>query len=404
MKLKNIFWLDSSEPEAILWRSTLMFVALDVFFTGLVGAYAYAHAGVLAVLLFIMAQQACSMLGQILAQNMMYNYYLSPLKIQRVGVYGLAFTLLLTGIMPAPVLYLLIVLCLCGGFSRGITYGARLWMESQLAHAGRRQHYLSMVEGSAIVFKLAAPMLSLLVLSFTTQFEIIFLLAGTIFCMLLAITRPQCDVFTPPGDHQLLALWKQKEYWQTAPYFLVEGAGHALRTALFVSGAMSVVGSLKAYAMVELCAGLVAAAWLFSQTGIALTGPSLKKLRKFLTLLALAWLALLGAMWNPILFPAFIVLFTLSLPLVNAQKSGVTLIGMLNANGGVESNLMARSILLTIARVMTLGTFIIAYLLGTSQQTLLVAMGLTAILLLPIEYWTAQRLHRPAPVLITLPP
>ena len=403
MALKNVSWLRSPEPEAVLWRSTLMFVALDVFFTGLVGAYAYSHAGVLAVLLFIMVQQTCSMLGQVLSQSAMHRYSLAPLRAQRVGVYGLALTLLAAGLAPIPVPYLLIILCFCGGFARGMTYGARLWMEAQLVHAGRRQHYLSMVEGSAIVFKLAAPSLSLLVLSFTPRFETIFLLAGTAFCMLLAATPAKRGIFNSPEDYQLLALWRQKEYWRTAPYFLVDGAGHALRTALFVSGAMSVVGSLKDYAMVEICAGILAATWLFSQSRVALTGPSMKKLRKFLALLALAWACLLGAMWQPLLFPVFVVVYTLSLPLVNAQKSGVTLGGMVKADGGVESNLMARSILLTISRIATLGAFIAAYLMGSSAKALLIAMAVTAILLLPIEYWTARRLHRPASVLTTLP-
>ena len=396
-------WLRSHEPEAVLWRSTLMFVALDVFFTGLVGAYAYTHAGVLAVLMFIMAQQAFSMVGQLVAQRAMHKHRLAPLRAQRMGVWGLALTLFITGIVPAPVQYLLVILCLAGGFARGLTYGARLWMEAQLSNAGRRQHYLSMVEASGIVFKIAAPSWSLLVLSFTPRFETIFLSAGAVFCLLLLATRASNGIFTSPVGYELTALWKQREYWRTAPYFVVEGAGHALRTSLFVSGAMSVVGSLKSYALVEMCASILAAGWLFSQSRAVLSGPSLSKMRKFLTLLALAWGCLLGALWQPLLFPAFVVLYTLSLPLVNAQKAGVTLGGIAQAHGGIESNLMARSILLTAARVSTMGIFVGAYFLGSSAHTLLIAMSLTAMLLLPVEYWTARQLYRPTPKVATLP-
>lgn len=403
MRVALLPWLRGQEPEAVLWRSTLMFVALDVFFTGLVGAYAFVHAGVLAVLVFIMVQQACSMLGQVVAQHAMHQKGVAPLSAQRMGVLGLALTLFTAGALPLPVPVLLVGLCLAGGFARGLTYGARLWMEAQLNDAGRRQHYLSMVEASSIVFKVAAPSWSLIVLSMTPRFETIFLSAGLVFCALLFMTRASHAIFDQPSGYQLRALWMEKDYWRTAPYFVVEGAGHALRTALFVSGAMSVVGSLKAYAMVEVCAALLAAGWLFSQSRAVLTGPSLSRLRKFLMLLALAWSCLLGAMWLPMLFPAFVVLYTLSLPLVNAQKAGVTLGSMVKATGGVESNLMARSILLTVARVSTLGVFVAAYLLGSSAHALLVAMSLTAILLLPLEYWTANRLYRHVPRTITLP-
>ena len=88
-------------------------------------------------------------------------------------------------------------------------------------------------------------------------------------------------------------------------------------------------------------------------------------------------------------------LYAVSLPLVNAQKAGVTLGGMIKAQGGVESNLMARSILLGVTRIFTLAIFVAAYLVGSSTNALLVAMALTAICLLPIEYWTSTKLHRP---------
>lgn len=402
LSLPSLPWLSSEQPEAVLWRSTLMFVALDVFF-GLVGAYAYTHTGVLGVLIFIMVQQAFAILGQVVSQHVMYHKDIKPMQAQRMGVWTLALTLVFAGLAPLPVPYLLLVLCVGGGFARGFTYGARLWMEAKIGHAGTRQQYLSMVEAAGTIFKVAAPAWCLLVLFFTPHFEFIFLSAGSLFVVLLLVTKAGDGGFSSPGPYHLRALWAQKAYWTTAPYFLLEGAGHALRTALFVSGAMSVVGSLKAYAMVEVCASLVAAVWLFSQSRVVLSGPSLSKLRKFMLLLAAAWVCLLGAMWQPWIFPGFVVLYALTLPLVNAQKAGVTLGGMVKAHGGVESNLMARSVLLAVARLVTLGVFIVAYLMGTSTQALLIAMSVTAILLLPIEYWTAKRLHRsPAPMSVYL--
>lgn len=280
-----------------------------------------------------------------------------------------------------------------GGLARGVTYGTRLWMEAQLGGPGVRQRYLSMVEASSTLCKVVAPAWALLLLSVTDRFESIFLSGGLLFLALLAVTRAQRSTFRVPQPYQLVALWWQKAYWGNAPYFLVEGAGHALRTALFVSGAMTVVGSLKSYARVEMCASLLAAAWLLAQGRLALPGPSLRMLRKFLCLLALAWGCLLAALWSSWWLPGFVVLYAVSLPLVSAQKAGVTLNGMVQAQGALETHLMARSLLLTVARVCTLAVFGVVHWWGAPARDVLVGMVGAALLLLPLEYWTARRMQ-----------
>jgi len=156
---------------------------------------------------------------------------------------------------------------------------------------------------------------------------------------------------------------------------------------------MTVVGSLKSYARVEMCASLLAAAWLIAQGRLALPGPSLRMLRKFLCLLALAWACLLAALWSSWWLPGFVVLYAVSLPLVSAQKAGVTLNGMVQAQGSLETHLMARSLLLMAARVSTLAVFGAVHWWGAPARDVLVGMVGAALLLLPLEYWTARRMQ-----------
>ncbi len=375
-----------------------MFIALDVFFTGLVGAYAFSTAGVIGVLAFIPVQQVSTSAGHLLSNTLMRRCAAGPLGVQRWGVAGLASCLLLAGTLPLDTKMLLALLSSAGGLSRGVTYGSRLWMEAHLQSAQVRQQYLSLVEASSTLFKVLAPSFSLVVLALTPRFETIYLLAGALFLLVLVLTRPgRWESLRRPGPLQLGRMWRQRVYWASAPYFLVEGASHALRTALFVSGAMAVVGSLKGYAAVEMGASLCAAAWLLVQSRVNLPGPSLPQLKRFQSLLALAWLSLLLALWLPWVFPLFILLYAVSLPLVTAQKSGVTLSGMVKASVPLESNLVGRSLLLMTARITTLGVFAALWAAGLSQHALLVGMVLLALLLLPLEYATARCLHREAP-------
>ncbi len=390
-------WLKGTAPEAVLLRSTLLFVALDVFFTGLVGAYAFSREGVLGVLLFIVVQQACTSLGHLFANLWMRRPTGVPARVQRAGVLGLALILVAAGGLPWSHLALLALLSAGGGFSRGLTYGARLWREALLSDPSARQQYLSLVEAVSTLFKVLAPGWALVVLAVTPRFELVYLSAGLACLAVLWATQLQAEPLSRPEPLNLRRFFLSPQFRATAPYFVVEGAGHALRTALFVSGAMTVVGSLKGYAVVEMSASVCAALWLVMQSRVKAPGPSMAKLRLFLAMLALAWAALLAALWYPVALPIFVVAYALSVPLVSAQKAGVTLGGLARTRDSLANQLMARSILLMLSRVLTLTGFVTAYALGATSAALLVSMTAAAIMLLPLEYWTAKRMRTDRP-------
>jgi hypothetical protein len=387
-------WFHSRSTEAIVWRSTLLFVAVDVFYTGFVGAYAFTHGQVLAVLLFIAGQQAATVAGQVLANRLMARPAWPALRLLRVGVAALAATLALAGALPlAPVLRLGL-LSLLGGLARGLSYGARLWLEANLPGAAVRQAYLSAVEAAATLLKILAPLWALLVFRLLSEgVEAVFLSAGLAALGLLAGVRHERLDLPPARRAALLALLRQPRFWATTPYYVVEGAGHALRLSLFVCGAMTVVGSLAGYAQVETLASLLGAGLLTRQALRATTGPCLRTLRRLLGLLALAWLSLLGALHVPGLLVLFVAGYAVGLPLVNAQKMGVTLGGMVGSGVSLEASLLGRSLVLTAARVGTLGLCASLSLLGWTPRAMLVGMVGLTLALLPLEYWTARSMQ-----------
>lgn len=387
-------WFRSSAAEAVLWRATLLFVAVDVFYTGFVGAYAFTQGQVVAVLLFVSGQQAATLLGQWLAQRLMTRPAWPALRVQRWGVAGLAAALALAGALPVAPALRLVLLALMGGLSRGLSYGARLWLEANLPGGAVRQAYLSAVEGAATLLKLCAPLWVLLVLRLHgPALEAVFLSAGLAALGLLAVRRREALAAPPTRAVALRALLHQTRWRATAPYYVVEGAGHALRLSLFVCGAMTVVGSLAGYARVEMLASLLSAGWLLRQVQRATAGPCLRTLRRLLLLMGCAWASLLGALHVPWLLPCFVAGYALGLPLVNAQKMGLTLGGMAGGEVPLEASLLGRSIVLALSRIATLLLCASLSLLGATPRAMLLGMVALTLALLPLEYGTARRMQ-----------
>lgn len=83
------------------------------------------------------------------------------------------------------------------------------------------------------------------------------------------------------------------------------------------------------------------------------------------------------------------------MPLANAQKAGLTMAGIAQAPGRVETNLFGRSLLLVSSRVGILLVFFILAQTGLSAHSLLHVMTAGVLVLLPLEYWTAKRCLQP---------
>ena len=101
----------------------------------------------------------------------------------------------------------------------------------------------------------------------------------------------------------------------------------------------------------EICSNAVAIGLLAWQARHAGEGPSLPRLKRWLALLALAWLSLILALAYPLMLLPYVALFGIGLPLASSQKSSLTIQGMTQGQGDRESQSMARSILLVASRI-----------------------------------------------------
>ncbi len=386
-------WARADEPSARLWRAVLLFAVCDGFFSGLALAYAFKLFAVPGVLAFIAGQQILTTVGHGWAYRLMRTR--SALGVLRAGVALFCLALAIGALLPRGA-GSVAALCLLGGLARGLSYGARLWLEMHVPAGTERQRYLNAVEASKTLLGLGLPVLSAALLAaWHDEARVVFGLAAAVMLPVVAwqLRRP-----APPGPStgtlSVLALMRTPAYWRTASFYITDGASHAVRTALFVSGAMVVLGSVSRFSLMEACANALAAGMLAWQALHPDAGASLKKLALCLAVMALGWLCLLGALHWPGLLVGFVLANALALPLVTAQKASLTLQGMSAGVGNKESNSMARSVLLLAARLAALGLAALLAVVGGDALGTVQLMAALALVLLPLEYLFARRLAR----------
>lgn len=337
------------------------------------------------MLLFVCAQQLFGVAGHILANSCLSTALWNPLYVQRLGLLGLAATLAVACAGPWSNTSALALMTVGAGLSRGLLYAARLWMEIHLEDRVRRQRYLTAAEAVNTGAKIVAPLVAAGMLWWYPQdVRGVFVWVGILALLVLSI--PSERRFEAPLCRPLV-LRAQLRYFSwsgSTPYFVAEGAAHALRLVLFVSGALAVVGSVKAFSLLD-------AAAYAAPAGL----PTLKKL---LWVMGLAWMCLLVAQWWPVFLPAFVALYATALPLTLAQKAGLTLNSLEQEGGAKEAAVLGRSLVLVAARSAILLFFWLVHLFGLSTSQMLVAMIGAGLLLLPVEYWTAKH------CLVTSPP
>lgn len=384
--------LRGTEPSSVLLRSVILFVAADIFFTGFASAFAFTQHGVLGVLGLIATQQTLSAVGYSTCFYWMRGDTERPLQLQRWGVTGMFLSMALAGASPWPAVSL-VLLGTLGGLSRGTAWSARTWMELHHTKGAGRQAYLALSESGGTLLKLAGPLVSAGILfAFHDSFRALFVTAGSLgLAALWALPRTRLQ--TPvPDVIRPLEPWSRAEYWRTAPFYAVDGFGHALRNALFVSGAMAIVGSAARYGLVETLSSILAAGFLALQAGRAKSEPSLHRLKWSLLLLASGWLCLVGALHLPILLPAFIAAYAIGNPLVTVVKNGLTLKGLAGAGGTPQDNAIARIWLLLAARLSALGISAILVTVAVDPRLGLALVVGLALALMPFEYLYAKRL------------
>lgn len=111
------------------------------------------------------------------------------------------------------------------------------------------------------------------------------------------------------------------------------------------------------------------------------------------SLMGIAWACLIGALWWPALFPIFVVIYAMNLPLFGATKRSLVLKGIGGDKAGVATSSIAREIVMTISRTLALMLGAVIAMAITDQTLALVVLVGLLLLFLPVEYLTARRLQ-----------
>jgi hypothetical protein len=387
-------FLTSKLPAFRLLRQVLLFAVVDVVYLGFSLAYAFTHYGLLGPLAYLAVHFLMTTGGFIGAFVLMRSPHYPSSRVLRVGIGLMLAGMLSVGATGQAALGMAALTL--AGLGRGMVWGARTWLEMHHTKGESRESYLALLQTAMTAFKLVGPLCAAALMYVSGEnFRVLFAAVGVLGFLGLALLRDRDPLFTPlPGPIHPLAPLFQAEYWKTAPFYLSEGAGAALRQVLFVSGTLTVVASVSAYGIVDALSSLAAAACLVVMSRRVRTGPSLGRLQFSLGLVALSWLFLLGALALPLLLAGFVICYAFGSPLLATVKSSLVLKGLTGSSIAPHNNAMARQVLMLLARsgalalgaLLALGDF-------TAAQALAVVVGLV-LLLTPLEYYFAQKLVR----------
>jgi hypothetical protein len=379
-----------------LLRGAMWFWCAEILYTSFGSAFAYSYAGVQGVLVYMFWTQLPGVVSYLGNFSLMARYAWEPWQTYRAGVATMFLSLLAAGLLPTPFM-VLTALAVIGGAGRGIAYSSRFWLELHHTQGAQRERYLSLAEAVGALSRLCIPVISGILLAKASQGTDNF---GPLFAVFGVLGLAGCLLWfgnslktTIPGPLNLRQPFSAANFWRTAPFFMVDGAGLALRTTLFVSGAMAVVGSAANYSWVEASASCVAIGLLLWQARHPAPEPSLGRLRNNLLLLGFGWLMLLLALQFSVLLLFFVAAYALGTPLVSMVKSGLSMKAMALPGVELQDAMSSRMLLFIVGRLAVMGgCWALTAGLTASKNNIAMLIGM-AILLMPLEYYFAKRLQ-----------
>lgn len=372
-------------------RGILANMVVESLFFGFTLAYVFVHLGFDATLCLFAAQGLGLALGYCLGLTVMAAGERACSR--ALQGFSMAGAFAMVAAVNAPV-WALAPLLVAASVAVGAAFSAKHWHELKCTSGAQREAYLYWIQGAAIAIRVGGMGLSAGVLWMYQEDMKLFLTGANVLAFaLLLMAGP---IHGPTRPHGPLRPWQSLQcarYWKSAPFFLMEAGSSALRTLVGLTGVLTVVGAPSSYSLTEAFVGTVAAAtaaWLVTRPTL---GPSLSRLRVGLTLVAVAWLSLAGALLHwPALLLVYLVCSAMAAPVVGACYSGLVMKSMEDFSGNLQSSMLARELLLLSARTLALAlAWALTTWLPDPTTRMLVVLGLT-VALLPLEYACARGL------------
>lgn len=277
----------------------------------------------------------------------------------------------------------------------GAAYAARQWHELTRTQGALRESYLALDQAVGTCIRVVGLAgCAALLTGLHNQFKPFMLVTGLAAALIAFLAGPLRQAVVVPDIPRPWGPLRSRAYWHNAPFFLLESGSSALRALVAISGTMSIVGSASAYIWLETGSSLFGALVMFWMAHRVLPRPSLRRLRYGLLGVAGGWLAFSGALVWPPLYAVFIVAMCFAGPVVGATYESLVMTSMELPNHSLQSNAVARELLLVVAR--SVATALVACLTAFSaspREVLFIALGVT-FLTLPAEYFMATRIAR----------
>ena len=313
-------------------------------------------------------------------------------SVLREGILVMALSLALAGLFPS-ILMASPVLAL-GAFGLGLAWSERQWREFHDSTNDNRDSYLALLQMAVTTIGVLAPVVvaGLLAWKASRPMTVLLMVGAALFGATLTV-RPRLAAH----PCQPFRAWPPKlpsGFWKQGTYFVFDGMGEILRSAIFVAGVVTVLRNLAPYNLATAVTSLftaLALAWIAKHQSAQ---NRLHRLALALGLSALAWVTLAVALGHSAAFPVFLVLYSFSIPLLQATKHSLIIKGLSQPGQSLEESTMTREWLLMLVRVpaMAMAAFV-TYLSRSPLQSVTILCVLL-VAMAPLEFWSARAVHR----------
>lgn len=297
------------------------------------------------------------------------------------------------GVLPTPEWSMAALLVAAS--ASGAAIAAKQWHELTRTAGAVRESYLALAQATGAMIRVGGLGLCALLLgALHNDVHRFFVITGLVVAALIVWAGPlKAAVPVPEAPHPGKPL-RTRAFWSNAPFFLLEAGGSAVRDLVGVTGALTIVGSVSGYGWLSTTSAVVSTMAMVWLAGRPIHEPSFARLRLGLVGVAIGWLSFAGALVWPLLLALSMVVMAFAAPLVGASYDSLVMKSMESAGASLQSNAVARELLLLLARgvamALTAGLTVWA---TTPRGMLFIALGLT-LATLPLEYALAHRLAR----------
>lgn len=276
----------------------------------------------------------------------------------------------------------------------GAAYAAQTWQELSKTGGIERESYLHLQSASAIVIQIVGMgVAGLLLILLDESLPIFFTITGILGAILSWKSGPIASQYVNSAPSPISVIFSKK-YWDKAYFFIIEAAAGGLRAVLEITGAMAIIEKASQFGIVGSLGAILSFFMISWLAGHPSKVNPFYRLRAGLAGMFISWACLALALYWPMFFILYLFLSALSGPLIRVSYASLVLASMESSLFSLQSNAVARELLLLISRAAAMGlTLLLTSLVTGTKAILLVAISLVLVSI-PLEYVLAKKMAK----------